>query len=403
MAQDGTPTRPPVIDWLTDWDHLDPRWSKDPYPIWEEMRSTCPIATTSRFRGAVMPTTYEAVKAIAYDTKHFSSRRVVVRDTRIEPPSPAPPITTDPPMHKALKQVLLPPFTAEEMEKLEPKARRICNDLIDTFIKDDIVDAAQQYARHIPVRVITHMLGVPEADGELFVRWIHEILEVGIYSSEAVLKSSAEMESYIKGQLQRRKASPSDDLISMIMASEIGGRPIPEELVVGMVQLLMIAGIDTTWSAIGASLWHLAKTPSDRDRLIAEPHLMPTAIEELLRAYAPVTMARETIADTEIAGCPVKKGQMVLLSFPAANRDPAMFPDADKVVIDRQENRHAAFGLGIHRCVGSNLARMEMLVAIEEWLKRIPKFSLKPHTDVLWSEGTVRGPRQLPIVVEARR
>ncbi|MGA2292519.1 cytochrome P450, partial [Bradyrhizobium sp.] len=162
--------------------------------------------------------------------------------------------------------------------------------------------------------------------------------------------------------------------------------------------LILIAGIDTTWSAIGASLWHLAQTPSDRARLIAEPALMPTAVEELLRAYSPVTMAREVMKETVVSGCPIKPGNMVLLSFPAANRDPAAFPDAGKVVIDRKENRHAAFGLGIHRCVGSNLARMEMTVAIEQWLKRIPDFRLDPAGRVTWSEGTVRGPRQLPML-----
>jgi cytochrome P450 len=166
----------------------------------------------------------------------------------------------------------------------------------------------------------------------------------------------------------------------------------------GSLRLLLIAGIDTTWSAIGASLWHLAKTPEDRERLVAEPELLPTAVEEFLRAYSPVTMAREVMKETAISGCPVKPGNMVLLSFPAANRDPAVFPDADKVVIDRKQNPHAAFGLGIHRCVGSNLARMEMTVAIEEWLKRIPHFRLDPAGKVIWSEGTVRGPRLLPVL-----
>src|SRR6516162_5278543 len=120
-----------------------------------------------------------------------------------------------------------------------------------------------------------------------------------------------------------------------------------------------------------ARLWHLGRTPTDRDRLNAEPALMATAIEEFLRAFSPVTMAREVVKGTEIGGCPIKAGNMVLLSFPAANRDPAVFPDADKVIIDRTENRHSAFGLGIHRCVGSNLARLEMTVAVEEWLKRV--------------------------------
>jgi cytochrome P450 len=122
---------------------------------------------------------------------------------------------------------------------------------------------------------------------------------------------------------------------------------------------------------------------------------MPTAIEEFLRAYSPVTMAREVVQETTVNGCPFKPGQMVLLSFPAANRDPAMFPDADKVIIDRKANRHAAFGLGIHRCIGSNLARMELTVAVEELLKRIPEFDL--DGEVTWSRGTVRGPRTLPI------
>src|SRR6202008_359626 len=132
-----------------------------------------------------------------------------------------------------------------------------------------------------------------------------------------------------------------------------------------------------------------------RERLVREPELMPSAVEELLRAYAPVTMAREVMKETVIVGCPMKPGNVVLLSFPAANRDPEMFPDADKVIIDRKENRHAAFGLGIHRCIGSNLARMEATGAVEELLKRIPEFSVAgPAT---WSEGTVRGPRRLPL------
>ncbi|MGH6680552.1 MAG: cytochrome P450, partial [Bradyrhizobium sp.] len=208
-----------------------------------------------------------------------------------------------------------------------------------------------------------------------------------------------EMSAYFTGQIEERKQHPTDDLISALMnARDKSGQPLDDSHVLGSLRLLLIAGIDTTWSAIGASLWHLAKVPADRERLVREPDLMPSAVEELLRAYSPVTMAREVTKETVIAGCPVKPGTMVLLSFPAANRDPAMFPDADKVVLDRKENRHAAFGLGIHRCVGSNLARMEMTVALEEWLKRIPDFRLDPAGKVTWSEGTVRGPRQLPFL-----
>jgi cytochrome P450 len=388
----------PVTDWVHDFDHTDPRWTENPYPIWDELRAAAPVVHTERFLGCYMPTTFEAVKQIAYDTEHFSSRRVVVRDVRPET-LPAPPITSDPPEHKPAKQLLLPSFTPDAIKKLEPRVRTICNDLIDGFIEEGKCDAAARYSKHIPVRAIAHMLGIPETDSDLFINWIHEILELGIKDQAVLMKAVQGMTAYFSTHIERRKTEPTDDLISTLMnARDKNGQPLSDLHVQGTLRLLLIAGIDTTWSAIGSSLWHLARTPADRERLIAEPELLPTAIEEFLRAYAPVTMAREVMKETEIGGCPIKPGNMVLLSFPAANRDPAMFADADQVVIDRKQNPHAAFGLGIHRCVGSNLARMEMTIAIEEWLKRIPDFRLDPAGTIAWSEGTVRGPRQLPLL-----
>ncbi|MFB9262082.1 cytochrome P450 [Bradyrhizobium erythrophlei] len=393
------PEHPPVTDWVNDFDHTDPTWTENPFPIWETLREASPVVHTERFLGCYMPTTYQAVKEIAYDTEHFSSRRVIVRDVRPDITARAPPITSDPPEHKPAKQLLLPPFTPDAMKKLEPRVRAICNELIDEFIADGKCDAAARYTKHIPVRAIAHMLGIPEKDGDLFIKWIHQILELGIKDDNELMSAVREMTGYFMAHLEQRKQQPGDDLISALMqARGPNGQPLADEHVLGSLRLLLIAGIDTTWSAIGSSLWHLARTPADRERLAADPALIPTAIEEFLRAYSPVTMAREVMKETTISGCPVKPGNMVLLSFPAANRDPAMFPDADKVVIDRKENRHAAFGLGIHRCVGSNLARMEMTVAVEEWLKRIPDFRLDPAGRVTWSEGTVRGPRQLPIL-----
>jgi len=393
------PEHPPVIDWVHDFDHTDPRWTEDPFPIWEELRAASPVVHTKRFLGCYMPTTYEAVKEVAYDTEHFSSRRVIVRDVRPDITSRAPPITSDPPEHKPAKQLLLPPFTPDAMKKLEPRVRAICNELIDAFIADGECDAAARYTKHVPVRAIAHMLGIPEKDGDLFIKWIHEILELGIKDDDILMQAVHGMTAYFAGHIEHRRKQPTNDLISALMqAKGKDGQPLPDDHVLGSLRLLLIAGIDTTWSAIGSALWHLAKTPADRERLVKEPELMPTAIEELLRAYSPVTMAREVMKETVVSGCPVKPGNMVLLSFPAANRDPAMFADADRVVIDRKENRHAAFGLGIHRCIGSNLARMEMTVALEEWLKRIPDFSLDPAGKVTWSEGTVRGPRQLPVL-----
>src|SRR5579864_6674736 len=262
------PEHPPVTDWVNDFDHTDPRWTENPFPIWDELRSACPVVHTRRFQGCYLPTTYEAVKQIAYDTEHFSSRRVVVRDVRPEiQKSAAPPITSDPPEHKPAKQLLLPPFTPDAMKKLEPRVRAICNELIDEFITDGKCDAAARYTKHIPTRTICHMLGIPEQDGELFVRWIHMILELGIKNEKMLQQAVQEMTAYFTGQIEARRRNPTDDLITALLnAKGKDGMLLDDAHVLGSLRLLLIAGIDTTWSAIGSSLWHLANTPADRKR-----------------------------------------------------------------------------------------------------------------------------------------
>src|SRR5579871_208945 len=211
------PEHPPVTDWLNDFDHTDPRWTEDPFPIWEELRAHSPIVRTERFLGCYLPTTYEAVRAIANDSEHFSSRRVIVRDIRPEQTAKSPPITSDPPEHKPAKQLLLPPSTPDAMKKLEPRVRAICNELIDAFIRDGKCDAAASYTKHIPVRAIAHMLGIPETDGDLFIQWIHEILELGIKDQAILMKAVQGMIAYFSGHIEQRRRQPTDDLISTLM------------------------------------------------------------------------------------------------------------------------------------------------------------------------------------------
>src|ERR1700747_3200340 len=211
------PKHPPVTDWINDFHHTDPRWTENPFPIWEELRAHSPVVHTERFLGCYLPTTYEAVRAIANDTEHFSSRRVIVRDVRPEQTANAPPITSDPPAHKPAKQLLLPPFTPDAMKKLEPRVRAICNELIDDFIADGKCDAAARYTKNIPVRAIAHMLGIPEADSDLFIKWIHEILELGIRDDAAMMRAVQEMTAYFAGHLERRKQKPGDDLITTLL------------------------------------------------------------------------------------------------------------------------------------------------------------------------------------------
>jgi len=396
---------PPVRDFATDFDHTDPRWVADPYPIWDELRRECPVAHTDRYGGAWMPVTYEGVAAVAYDTEHFTSRNVVVSELRPgddDLPAPigvAPPITSDPPFHAMARRLLLPAFGPKPIAAFEPFTRELCNELLDAAAGKDVIDAAVDYAQDIPLRVIVRMLGFPQEDADIFRRFIRLILEDVDASAEErqATINEGELDTYLHARIEEHLAQPRDDLTSFLLEAELDGNKLHPDHVQGTMVLLMVAGIDTTWSAIGASLWHLAQHPDDRKRLAADPALMDTAVEEFLRAYAPVTMARLVSADFDFNGCPMKEGDWLLLPFPAANRDPEVFPDADEVHLDRVENRHSAFGLGIHRCLGSNLARMELRVALEEWIKRYPDFELADAGAVTWSAGQVRGPRTIPV------
>ncbi|GAA0387289.1 cytochrome P450 [Microbispora corallina] len=395
----------PVADWATDFSHLEPEWAADPYPIQDDLRRRCPIAHTDRFGGGWLPTRYEDVAAIAYDTERFSSRSIVMSNFRpprdIAPVGGVPPISSDPPFHHDARKLLLPAFTKSAVARREAATRALCHELIDAFQGRDLVDAAREYAQHIPVRVIADMLGFPPEDGPQFREFIENSLEGVNRPPDERIERMDKVFDYLLAQIRDHVDNPRDDLTTYLVNAELYGRKLDPSHVAGTMALLLIAGIDTTWSAIGASLWHLAKTPEDRERLVAEPGLLPTAMEEFLRVYAPVTMARLVKDDMRWNGVDMKADDWILLSFPAANRDPAQFQRADEVVIDREVNRHVAFGLGIHRCVGSHLARMELRIALEVWLERIPEFTLADPAAVTWSAGQVRGPRTLPVRIGA--
>jgi cytochrome P450 len=394
----------PVADWSVDFEVLDKGYIEDPYPIWDDLRKSCPIAHTERRGGAWMLTRYADVVEAAHDIERFSSRDIgVISDAQpegheeVDDPYGLPPITSDPPLHTWTRRLILPWFSHTRVAGYEAMTRDLCRRHIDGFIDAGHADAATDYAQQIPVRIVAHILGVPESLSDTFTGWVRDMLEFAD-DPERNLRGQEGFGSYLIAELERRKDQPGDDLISELLRTSHDGEPLADRLVLGIAALVMIAGIDTTWSSIGSSLWHLATHPADAARLVAEPELMPLAVEELLRAYSPVTMARLVATDTELGGCPMREGDKLLMNFPAANRDPEVFEQADEVVLDRAINRHVAFGTGIHRCAGSNLARMELTVALEEWLARIPTFRLAEGAEVTWAGGQVRGPRVLPVV-----
>lgn len=392
-----------MTEWGNDFDVLASEYVTNPFPIWDELRETCPVAFSARRGRTWLPTRYSDVTAIAHDVDHFSSLEVaVIPFTGEEPENPVlayglPPISSDPPLHTWTRRLLLPWFSHRRVAGYEPLTRELCRRLTAGLAGRGGGDGAKDYAQQIPVRVIAHILGVPAELSDTFTGWVRDVLEFAD-DEERRMAGMEALVTYFHTEMERRRVDPGDDLLSELLTAEVEGGSVPDGIALGVAALVLIAGVDTTWSAIGSSLWHLATHEEDRRRLLSDREVWPLAIEELLRAYAPVTMARLVTSDLEFARCQMQRGDRVLMCFAAANRDPEVFERPDEIVLDRAKNRHVAFGSGIHRCAGSNLARMELRVALEEWLSAIPDFSLDPDAEVAWAGGQVRGPRSLPLV-----
>lgn len=390
----------PVRSWVTDWDWLDDGWGENAISIWNEVREQCPVASTERYGRAFMPVTMEAVRAIANDTVNFSSEWVAVARPDA-PRRPAPPITSDPPEHHGHRRLILPAFNPKAIAAIEPELRSYCRQLIAAIGDSPVADAAEHYSQHIPVHGICIVTGLPEEDADLFRDWIYRNFQLAPKDNAVRVQVATEMTQYIDVLLKDRLKNPQDDLLTVVANAEIDGHDVDWDVKVGYIRLQIVAGIDTTWSAIGSGLWHFAQHNDQVQRLVAVPDdhaLWSEATEEVLRFYAPVTMARKVVNDVEISGCPMHAGDQTLVTFPAANHDPAEFDRPDEFVLDRKNNRHVAFGLGVHRCAGSNLARLEMIVAFQEWLRAFPNYSLDTSKKVTWANGQVRGPRILPVL-----
>jgi len=394
-------SRNPVTDWSTDFDPFDPQLTSDPYPIYEDLRSRCPVAHSDRYNGITVLTKYADISQAVHDPETFSSERIVINDLPTHQPGLVlPPINMDPPDQTDWRRLLLPFFSPRAVEAWRPQITEICGDLLEGLKGRTEFDAAVEYAQELPGEITVRMLGVESEQAPLFRSWLHDLLEIGPTDVAVAAKTTGLMLDYLGKLLDRRRHEPgAGDMASYLLTQTIDGEPIPHDEMARILFLILIAGIDTTWSAIGFVLLHLATHDQDRRRLAQDRSLIPTAVEEALRMYSPVFVARVTKADTEIGQCPVGAGQWALLAFASANRDPDMFEQADEFIIDRKANRHSAFGLGVHRCLGSNLARVEMQIAIEMWMEAFPEFTLADPHSVTYSTGHVRGPRRVPIKI----
>ena len=367
----------------------------DAFDVYRELRERCPIGRSDRYGGFWFAVRYDDIHAIEQQPETFA-----VSPGMLLPPMghvrPGIPIDIDPPMHGKYRRITLPAFTPQRIAEMEPMVRGIARGLLDEIGDVDEVDASKRFAVPVPMRVFCAVAGLPAEDSERLEDWIDRIFYVRTHDYADTERAAAECCAYLAERFEaRRREPPRDDLLGRLLTAEVDGRPLSEEELVDYGFVLLTAGLDTTAWVIRSGLWHLAQHPEDLARLVEQPELIPTAVEEFLRCLSSVqAMARTATEDVPLDGHQVAEGDRVLIVFGAGNRDEAVFPDGDRIRIDRQPNPHMAFGVGIHRCLGSNLARRELRIAFEEFLARHPVFTLAPGADPPW-----HGIGPLPVVL----
>ncbi len=369
------------------------------FDVYRELRERCPIGHSEHYGGFWFVTRFEDIHRIEQDWKTFA-----VSPGMLLPPMghvrPGIPIDIDPPMHTKYRKLMLPAFTPQQIDAMEPMVRRVARELLDDIGDAPQFDASKHFAVPLPMLVFCELAGLPVEDAEKLDDWINRIFYVRTHDYADTERAAAETCAYLAAHLEARRGEPArDDLLGRLLTAEIDGRPLSAEQLVDYGFVLLTAGLDTTAWVIRSGLWHLAQHPEDRARLVAAPELVATAVEEFLRTLSSVqAMARTARRDVELDGGHVREGERVLIVFGAGNRDEAKFPEGDRIVVDRQPNPHMAFGVGIHRCLGSNLARRELRVALEEFLSRYPDFSLAPGFASPW-----HGIGPLPLVLGGER
>jgi cytochrome P450 len=332
-------------------------------------------------------TNAEDIRAAFQTPSIFSSSAVTPQEPN--PPYMWIPEMLDPPVHTRWRQLLGPMFSPAAIAKLEPRVKQRFAEILDEVAPRGECDYVADVALRFPNTIFMEIMGLPVSDAAQFQAWETDILHTASVSGEKAFQAMQEVIAYFAALLAERRKDPKEDLLSQSMKFEIDGEKVSDEDLLSMCLLMFMAGLDTVAMQLSYSTLHLATHEDDRQRLVAEPALFPTAIEEFLRYYAFVTPGRKIMQDTDFNGCPMKAGQMIYAPIVSANRDPKLIADADKVIIDRQDNPHIAFGAGPHRCLGSHLARQELRIGLMDWHARIPNYRLAPGAKVVEHGGQV--------------
>ncbi|MEV0415552.1 cytochrome P450 [Streptomyces sp. NPDC050448] len=391
--------------------YADPAFVADPFPLYRQLREDGPVrrAVVAGGLETWLVTRYEDGLAALSDSRLSSDVRDA-SDTRLLRQLPETEresmlsnmLRSDPPDHTRLRRLVSKAFTARRVADMRPRIQAITDRLLDAVAPAGRADLVADFALPLPVTVISELLGVPVDDRHDFQRWTDRMIRRGTEPPDPAVVNEAwqHMRAYVTGLIHAKRARPGDDLLSGLITARDEEHELTEDELVAMVFLLLAAGYITTVNLIGGGIAMLLAHPGQLDLLRSDPGLLPGAIEEFLRYDGPVSpgIARFAREDVEIAGVTIPRGATVLIGSAIADRDPARFPDPDRLDITRQDNAHLAFGHGIHYCLGAPLARLEGQIAIDSALRRLPGLALAvPPDEIRWRPGGLRGPESLPV------
>nr|2Y46_A Chain A, P-450-LIKE PROTEIN [Micromonospora griseorubida]2Y46_B Chain B, P-450-LIKE PROTEIN [Micromonospora griseorubida]2Y46_C Chain C, P-450-LIKE PROTEIN [Micromonospora griseorubida]2Y5N_A Chain A, P-450-LIKE PROTEIN [Micromonospora griseorubida]2Y5N_B Chain B, P-450-LIKE PROTEIN [Micromonospora griseorubida]2Y5Z_A Chain A, P-450-LIKE PROTEIN [Micromonospora griseorubida]2Y5Z_B Chain B, P-450-LIKE PROTEIN [Micromonospora griseorubida]2Y5Z_C Chain C, P-450-LIKE PROTEIN [Micromonospora g len=372
-----------------------------------ELQETEPVSRVRPPYGeeAWLVTRYEDVRAVLGDGRFVRGPSMTRDEPRTRPEMvKGGLLSMDPPEHSRLRRLVVKAFTARRAESLRPRAREIAHELVDQMAATgQPADLVAMFARQLPVRVICELLGVPSADHDRFTRWSGAFLSTAEVTAEEMQEAAEQAYAYMGDLIDRRRKEPTDDLVSALVQARDQQDSLSEQELLDLAIGLLVAGYESTTTQIADFVYLLMTRPELRRQLLDRPELIPSAVEELTR-WVPLGVGtafpRYAVEDVTLRGVTIRAGEPVLASTGAANRDQAQFPDADRIDVDRTPNQHLGFGHGVHHCLGAPLARVELQVALEVLLQRLPGIRLGiPETQLRWSEGMLlRGPLELPVV-----
>jgi cytochrome P450 len=380
----------------TAFDHASETQMRDPYPMYETFRNKCPVSRSAQHGGFWLASTHAAAKRVMDEYLVFSSTSGVGI-----PPHPYKmlPIDLDPPQQTKFRRILNPRFTPESVAGLRDTVQRHVDRLIDGFIERGKAELASELVRPLLPAIVLPLLGVPSSDQARMSDWIEYLTRGRATDLEGVAKAGQDIGVYLMTLVaQRRAQAPQDDIMGLLLTSSIDGQPLSDEDIFRTVLIILFGGLDTTSAVMLESLLFLARHPAERERLARGEREWSVAVEEFVRYTSPIQGLRRTATrDTELGGQAIKAGDWVFALHGSANRDAAVFADADRCVLDRAPNPHLAFGSGAHVCLGRNLARLEIEVLLRTVLARLPDYRVDAGFEPAYLAGEARGMKQLPV------